>query len=729
MTVLRPWRLVLAASLLCLGGCAARPVNPRLARYEKSAAHQFEKLELKRGAHDDLVILAFSGGGTRAAAFSFGALEALRRIEIPGEEGRTINMLDEVDLITGVSGGSFTALAYGLYGDRLFTEYETRFLKRDVQRALITRTLNPLNWSALMSSGWGRSELAADFYDEVLFEGATFTDLERKGGPAIAVSATDLESGSRVVFIPQNFDVMCADLGSFRLARAAAASSAVPVVLSPLTINNYGGHCGYEEPDWLRQFTEAAKPPRPAGRILKRLEELRKLDEAAEDPYFHLVDGGISDNLGLRGVLDYLEVFEALRSTGQPTPLDHVRRIIIFVVNSVSSPTTAWNSRDNPPGTLAILEKAAGVPIDRYASESVELLKDIDARWTALREIRASASFAKSSGSHLTYVANAPDADIHAIEVSFDALKDARERDHLNQLPTSFHLADEDVDRLRRAAASVIFESPDLRNVLNEEHAAIEPDGAPSQNAPQGSAPASGHAPAPHAGGGPPHWEYDGEDGPSHWGDLDPAFATCRLGHLQSPIDIPAASIKREPLPPIRFDYRAAPLRVSDNGHTEMVVYPKGSTIHVGSTDYALLQIHFHRPSEERIDGQPFAMVAHLVHQKKGGGLAVVAVLFREGADNLALARIFDHLPKAPGQEEALAGVAVDASALLPPDKSYFTFQGSLTTPPCSEGVTWFVLRTPVTASAAQIGAFARHYAHNARPVQPVAGRQIRASQ
>ena len=241
--------------------------------------------------------------------------------------------------------------------------------------------------------------------------------------------------------------------------------------------------------------------------------------------------------------------------------------------------------------------------------------------------------------------------------------------------------------------------------------------------------PPQGSAPAPHASGEPPHWAYDGEEGPSHWGDLDPAFATCSLGHLQSPIDIPAASIKPEHLDPIRFDYSEAPLRVSDNGHTEMIAYPPGSTIRVGSAEYALQQIHFHRPSEEMVDGQPFAMVAHFVHQKKGGGLAVVAVLFQEGADNPALARIFDHLPAAPGKEEALAGVAVDASALLPPSKSYFTFEGSLTTPPCSEGVTWFVLRTPVTASVGQISAFARHYPHNVRPVQPVGGRQIRASQ
>ena len=473
ITFLLTFLSLVIASLPLLGGCATRPINPPLLHYEETVPYQFEKLEAKRGAQDDLVILAFSGGGMRAAAFSYGVLETLRRIEIVTSDGRTVRLLDEIDLITGISGGSFTALAYGLYRERLFDEYETRFLKRDVQGELVGRILNPLNWTALLSTGWGRSELAANLYDEILFNGATFADLDRVAGPAIAVSATELATGARVVFLPQNFDLMCADLTAFRLARAAAASSAVPVVLSPITINNYGGTCGYREPAWLQHFTERANPPRPAGRILKRLQKLRELDDAVEDPYFHLVDGAVSDNLGLRGVLDYLETFEALRLAGQPTPLDHVRRIIIFVVNSVSSPSTDWNRSEDAPGSLAILAKAAGVPVDRFASESVELLRDIDARWAALRQIRDSVAFARDKDAKLASVVNAPNADIYVIEVSFEALKDRSERDYLNQLPTSFVLSGEAVDRLRAAAATIILASPDLRTLLKDTGALI----------------------------------------------------------------------------------------------------------------------------------------------------------------------------------------------------------------------------------------------------------------
>jgi NTE family protein len=464
------WLLVLVTgSLAFVPACATRPVNPPIRHYEQTQEHQFEKLERLRGVHEDLIVLAFSGGGMRAAAFSYGVLETLRRIEVVSKEGGKSRLLDEVDVITGISGGSFTALAYGLYGEKLFDDYESKFLKRNVQGALIARTLNPLNWTALLSKGWGRSEMAANLYDEILFHGATFADLDRADAPAIAIGATDLATGSRVVFMPQNFEVMCADLSGFRLARAAAASSAVPVVLSPLTINNYGGTCGYREPAWLEQFADVERAPRPAGRLLKRLQELRDMDESSDDPYLHLVDGAVSDNLGLRGVLDYLEAFEALRISGQPTPLDHVRRVIIFVVNSISSPHTDWNMHENPPGKLAILTKAAGVPVDRYASESVELLKDIAARWMALREIRDSGAFSKNKNSRLANVVSAPDADIYPIEVSFQALKDKSERDYLNELPTSFVLPSEAVDRLRAAAATIIFDSPILQQVLKAE--------------------------------------------------------------------------------------------------------------------------------------------------------------------------------------------------------------------------------------------------------------------
>jgi NTE family protein len=482
MRIARVSLSIVAALLLLLGGCARRQINPRIANYDPRTEDPRSGREFgmlwHQGNPEDLVILAFSGGGTRAAAFSYGALEALRRIQIVSKSGRKTRMLDEVDVITGVSGGGFTALAYGLYGEKLFDDYETRFLKRDVQGELIARLFNPLNWAALSSTGWGRSEMAAQLYDEILFHGATFADLYRAGGPMIFVSATDLSTGARIDFVPTNFDVMCADLGPIKLSRAAAASSAVPLVLSPITINNYGGSCGYQEPSWLRPFTDTVNPPRMASRIVNRLQELQQLDDAKDDPYFHLVDGAISDNLGLRSVLDVLETLDALREAGQPTPLDHIRRIIIFVVDSYTEPSTNWNKSENSPGAIPIMVRSVGVPIDRYSTEIFEELKDVDARWEALRRIRNSVAPAEVKDPAMRDVANAPKADIYVIDVSFAALKDKSERDYLNQLPTSFVLPAEAVDRLRAAAATIILESPDFQQLLKDEgaHIVYEPD-------------------------------------------------------------------------------------------------------------------------------------------------------------------------------------------------------------------------------------------------------------
>ena len=189
--------LLVAALIVLLGGCATRPINPPITQTEPTAGYRFETRQGNIKDKENIVVLAFSGGGTRAAAFSYGVLEFLRKTEVVGPTGNKRRLLDSVNIISGVSGGSFTALAYGLYGDKLFVDYEQRFLKRDVQGEIVARFLSPTNWGALWATGWGRSELAAQLYDEFLFNGATFGDLTRVGGPMILASATDISTGSR----------------------------------------------------------------------------------------------------------------------------------------------------------------------------------------------------------------------------------------------------------------------------------------------------------------------------------------------------------------------------------------------------------------------------------------------------------------------------------------------------------------------------------------------------
>jgi NTE family protein len=471
-------------ALFALGGCATRPVNAPIKEIRPNQGYQYQSRLQHPANHDNVVILAFSGGGTRAAAFSYGVLETLRRTEIVGPDG-THRLIDEVDFITGVSGGSFTALAYGLYGDKLFDDYEKRFLKRDVQGELISRVLNPTRWGALSSTGWGRSELAAQLYDELLFGGATFADLDPARGPLIAVSATDLSTGSRLNFEQSFFDILCSDLGTVPLSRAAAASSAVPVILSPVTIDNYGGTCDYRPPTWVGLFDDPATMPRPAARASARLKELQSYGDSVHRPYLHLVDGGVSDNLGLRGVLDIIETVEALHSVGQPTSLDRVRRIVIVVVDSRSSPKIQWDESENAPGSIPILLQSSGVPIAAYSSDTVELLRDIKARWQVMRRIRDSRAFTANKDPALQGVVNTLDIDLYIVDVSFKALTDDKEFDYLNDLPTSFVLPGAAVDRLRAAAGTIILASPEFQRLLKDAGARVATEPAQAVRPPE----------------------------------------------------------------------------------------------------------------------------------------------------------------------------------------------------------------------------------------------------
>ena len=234
---------------------------------------------------------------------------------------------------------------------------------------------------------------------------------------------------------------------------------------------------------------------------------------------------------------------------------------------------------------------------------------------------------------------------------------------------------------------------------------------------------AASAAAAQHAGA---HWTYSGEDGPSHWGALSHDYAVCSSGHEQSPIDI--TTVMSSSLPAIQVDYKPSPLSVVDNGHTIMVTPAPGSSIMVGGKKYDLVQFHFHRPSEEEINGKRHAMVAHLVHKDAEGHLAVIAVLLDVGPANATLQSIWSHLPDMKDMQMTVDSVAVDPAGLLPATRGYYTFAGSLTTPPCSEHVTWFVLKSPVTISTDQEAAFAKLYPMNARPVQPLHGRTVKVS-
>jgi carbonic anhydrase len=218
-------------------------------------------------------------------------------------------------------------------------------------------------------------------------------------------------------------------------------------------------------------------------------------------------------------------------------------------------------------------------------------------------------------------------------------------------------------------------------------------------------------------------WDYGNAHGPSHWGDLKPEYAECKTGHHESPIDI--RNPRPADLPPIQFDYKPSPLHIINNGHSIQINYAPGSFISVGGKRYELKQFHFHRPSEEEINGKRYEMTIHLVHADEQGKTAVVAVLLEKGRSEPLIHELWNHLPKEEDKELILNDVQIDATKLLPDDRGYYTFDGSLTTPPCTEGVTWFVLKHPVSVSEAEIEEFAKEYKNNARPIQPLYDRVV----
>jgi len=453
--------------LVMLSGCSSRPINEPISQADPQTGYRPYLLLPKRLNNDQetLFVLSFSGGGTRAAAFSYGLLEELKRTELL-VNGQPRRLIDEVDLIMGVSGGSFTALAYALYGDKLFLDYEERFLKRNVQGTLMARAFNPFNWYKIIGGSAGRSELAADYYDEILFQGATFGDLLDKQGPVAIATGTDLSTGSRFAFYQNDFDLICSDLNTVRLSRAAATSSAVPVVLSPITYDNYGGQCNYQYPAWVKDVADPKTRKRPDARAYRRYLEMELLQDSEKRPYIHLVDGGVSDNIGARGVLEALEEIRISAEFRGEIGFGKIRNVILMVVNAHSAPDTSWNLYENPPGLFSQLMQSTGVPIDRYSFETIETMKD---RAEAMKQ-RRELLVAKRQLAGISYEeaqAGVPKINMEVIDISFDAIKDGSEKDYFMDLPTSFVLPAEAVDRLREMAGQLLRQSDKLQTIID----------------------------------------------------------------------------------------------------------------------------------------------------------------------------------------------------------------------------------------------------------------------
>ena len=295
--------IITGLGLLLLSGCASYGVidNTELTTESASAQpYSIKALYGREGSGDIGLTLAFSGGGTRAAALAYGVLEELRDTTVV-IDGQPRRLLDEIDTISSVSGGSFTSAYYGLYGERIFEDYKEVFLTKDIEHKLLLGMLNPLRWFGSET----RTEMAVKLYEEQVFHGATFADMQRAGAPLVLINASDLAYGVRFSFVQEYFDLLCSDLSTFPVARAVTASSAVPILFPPVVVKDYQDCAIAGKPDWLEKSAELTANNPALEQIIRGLETYY---DPENRQYAHLVDGGITDNLGLRAIYDVMEL-------------------------------------------------------------------------------------------------------------------------------------------------------------------------------------------------------------------------------------------------------------------------------------------------------------------------------------------------------------------------------------------------------------------------------------
>jgi NTE family protein len=443
------FRGVCLTAATMLFACAHYPANMRLKNAETVKKVQEARSRAMKRSEDLFLVLAFSGGGTRAAVLSYGILEALAAVELPAPgpsmpPSKPHVMLQEVDVVTGVSGGSFTAAYYGLHGDRIFKDYRERFLTRKVRNDLLKGVLNPVNWFRLWSSKYGKSDLAAEYYDKILFDGATLGDMFATEGPFIHIQATDMVDGLYFGFTPAQFQLICSDLNTFPVARAVAASAAFPGPFTPIVLNNYAGQCGVETPQWAEL---AIKERDTTSRRFHSAMQLKAYSDAEKKPYIYLLDGGIADNLGIRGPTEMLaakggpEIF--LGEIGVAKP----QNVAFIMVNAATQIKYEWDRLGNLPGLGDIIGATSSTMVNSYNFDTLSLLRFYVEKWR--RE-------SKASGGE-------PPPKVFIIEVGFYLLSDDEERKSFNEIPTDLQLSEKDVDRLRNVASRLLFSSKEFQ--------------------------------------------------------------------------------------------------------------------------------------------------------------------------------------------------------------------------------------------------------------------------
>lgn len=426
--------------MVLASGCASYGI---VKNKPSAGAEEAEPYALKTwasaNAGDLVFILAFSGGGTRAAAMAYGVLEELRDTPVV-IDGKQERLLDQVTHISSVSGGSFTAAYYGLHGDGTFDTFESEFLRKDVEGHLTKSLFRPIHWF----SRKGRTERAIDYYNKILFHDATFADMMAADRPMIVINASDLAFGVRFSFIQDYFNLLCSDLRTFPVARAVAASSAVPVVFNPVVVENYAG-CN--EIQWPPRAAELAQQNEEFAQML---EGLRSYSDKEDRKYIHFVDGGITDNMGLRAMTDVIAISGGPNAMVNKMQRKIPRRVVFLSVNASTEQRSDMDKTTKQPSMLAAMNAMTDVQLHRYNAATVDSVKEQLDAWAAQM----------STLEH--------PVTPYFIQVSFEDVPRPQLKLFLNKIPTSFSLADEQVDALIDSAHSLLRADPQFQKLLTD---------------------------------------------------------------------------------------------------------------------------------------------------------------------------------------------------------------------------------------------------------------------
>jgi len=461
----RPLRQVLLALTLMLCSCqtAMVPTNQPLPQNAEGIPEYrpgYALLPMLQQPQGEIVfIMAFSGGGKRSAAFAHGVLRGLRQIPVV-EEGRTRSLLDELDYIASVSGGSFPAMHYGLYREKSFETFPREFLKVDINAYVYGTYLLPWNWEWLVNPFYGTNDRMAEVYDRLMFHGATYADLLHKGLPVISVNATDIANGISYAFTQPSFDLLCSDLSSFPVARAVAASNGFPVLFSPITLISHTPDCRGVRPPTAAPAEWAA-----ASDTLSRRALLARIANRYLDPdrtkYVHLLDGGISDNLALRGVVNggiaLDDTTEAFRRIALKA-----RRVLVLSVDGQSAPDPDLSKQRVVTGLSQIFGAVSGTQIDAYNFETL-ILTDRE-----LRQLVNSVNKVRCAQAQVIEDHDCGDVRGALVHISLASIPDPQERQRLQAIPTGLTIPDEDVDALVSSGEQLVQQNDTIRALITD---------------------------------------------------------------------------------------------------------------------------------------------------------------------------------------------------------------------------------------------------------------------